>query len=129
MVTMDQERNQGVMVNDIVIPRDTKLPCSITKTYHVLHDDQKVIKCSVTQSEGEESDVEFVIIISEEPLDLPKNAKEGDPVEVTYSYDNNGKMHCVFQYMKTKKKHEINLKPEGSIDLKELKDNLDFDIE
>ncbi len=129
MVTMDQERNQGVMVNDIVIPRDTKLPCSITKTYHVLHDDQKVIKCSVTQSEGEESDVEFVIIISEEPLDLPKNAKEGDPVEVTYSYDNNGKMHCVFQYMKTKKKHEINLKPEGSKDLKELKDNLDFDIE
>ena len=129
MVTMDQERNQGVMVNDIVIPRDTKLPCSITKTYHVLHDDQKVIKCSVTQSEGEESDVEFVVIIAEEPLDLPKNVKEGDPVEITYSYDSNGKMHCVFQYMKTKKKHEINLKPEGSKDLKELKDNLDFDIE
>jgi hypothetical protein len=31
--------------------------------------------------------------------------------------------------MKSKKKHEINLKPEGSIDFKELKDNLDFDIE
>ena len=38
-------------------------------------------------------------------------------------------MHCVFKIMKSKKKHEINLKPEGSKDFKELKDNLDFEIE
>ena len=31
--------------------------------------------------------------------------------------------------MKSKKKHEISLKPEGSKDFKELKDNLDFEIE
>ena len=68
-------------------------------------------------------------VISNETLDLGKNAKAGDPIEVTYSYDTNGKMHCVFQDMKTKKKQEINLKPIGSKDFKELKDNLDFDIE
>ena len=129
MFAMDQERKQGGLVNDVVIPRDTKLPCSITKNYAVLHDDQETIDCSVTQSEGEESDVEFVMIIAKEPLKLSKNAKSGDPIEVTYSYDTNGKMHCVFQEMKSKKKHEINLKPEGSKDFKELKDNLDFDIE
>ena len=129
MFAMDQERNQGALVNDVVIPRDTKLPCSITKNYAVLQDDQKTIDCSVTQSEGEESDVEFVMIIAKEPLELSKNVKAGDPIEVTYSYDTNGKMHCVFQEMKSKKKHEISLKPEGSKDFKELKDNLDFDIE
>lgn len=129
MVMIDQERNMGVQVNDIVIPRDTKLPCSITKNYTVVTDGQKGIDCSVTQSEGEEKDIEFVNVISNETLDLGKNAKAGDPIEVTYSYDTNGKMHCVFQDMKTKKKQEINLKPIGSKDFKELKDNLDFDIE
>ena len=126
---VDQERNQGGMINDIVIPRNTKLPCSITKDYRVMYDGQKTVKCSVTQSEGEESDVEFVYIIKEEELKLSKSAKEGDPVEVTYSYDTNGVMHCVFKEMKSKNTHEMELKPEGSKDLKELKENLDFDIE
>jgi len=62
-------------------------------------------------------------------LELSKNAKAGDPIEVTYSYDINGKMHCFFEDKKTKKKHEISLKPIGSKDFKELKENLDFDIE
>jgi len=128
-ITIDQERNMGVQYNDIVIPRDTKLPCSISKTYTVMVDGQKAIDCSVTQSEGEEKDVEFVNVLSNEPLELSKNAKAGDPIEVTYSYDTSGKMHCIFQDKKTKKKHEISLKPAGSKDFKDLKDNLDFDIE
>ena len=129
MFAHDRERNVGGTVNDCVIPRDTKLPCSVTKNYQVMFDGQKEIDCTVTQSEGEESDVEFVIVIAKEPLKLSKNAKAGDPIEVTYSYDTNGMMHCVFQDMKSKKKHEINLKPEGTKDFKELKDSLDFEIE
>ena len=129
MATRDQERNQWLMVNDIVIPRDTKLPCSITKNYMVMADDQKEIDCSVTQSEGEERDKEFVHIIAQEPLKLSNKAKEGDPIKVTYSYDLNGKMHCIFEEVKSKKKQELNLKPGTSKDLKELRENLDFDIE
>ena len=77
-----------------------------------MYDGQKDIDCSVTQSEGEESDVEFVNSYTKEPLKLSKNAKAGDPIEVTYSYDTNGVMHCVFKEMKSKNKHEMNLKPE-----------------
>jgi molecular chaperone DnaK len=129
MIAIDDERKIGVELNDIVIPRNTKLPCSITKNYQVMSDNQKEIECSVTQSEGEESDPEFVNIIAKETLSLSKNAKGGDPVEVTYSYDTNGAIHCIFEDMKSKKKKEISLKPEGSKNLKDLKENLDFDIE
>ena len=41
IIAKDPEKNTFVEVNDIVIPRDTKLPCSITKNYQVLVDDQK----------------------------------------------------------------------------------------
>ena len=125
----DNERNQLIEVNDIVIPRDTKIPCSITKQYQVLADDQKRIDCSVTQSEGEERDIEFVHVIANEPLELKKGAKQGDPFKVTYSYDKNGNTHCLFEEVKSKRKHELNLKPSTSKDLKELRENLDFEIE
>ena len=72
---LDQEKDQWGVVNDVVIPRDTKLPCSITKNYAVLHDDQQTIDCSVTQSEGEESNIDFVVVIAKEPLKLSKNTK------------------------------------------------------
>ena len=31
IIVKDPEQNRYVEVNDVVIPRDTKLPCSITK--------------------------------------------------------------------------------------------------
>mgnify|MGYP001165418288 FL=1 len=90
---------------------------------------KKKIDCSVTQSEGEERDVEFINIIANEPLELRKGAKQGDPFKVTYSYDLNGSMHCIFEEVKSKKKQELNLKPGTSKDFKELRESLDFDIE
>ena len=43
MFAHDRERNVGGTVNDCVIPRDTKLPCSVTKNYQVMFDGQKEI--------------------------------------------------------------------------------------
>ena len=33
IIAKDPERDRYLEVNDVVIPRDTKLPCSITKNY------------------------------------------------------------------------------------------------
>ena len=129
IAAVDQERNQAVKINSIIIPRDTKLPASITKEYAVLYDGQESIKCTVTQSEEPEEDIEFVVIIGEEELALAKNAKAGEKIEVTYSYDLSGKVHCIFEETKSGKKRELSLKPEGSKTIKDLKENLDFDIE
>ena len=41
IIAKDPERDRYLEVNDVVIPRDTKLPCSITKDYVVLQDNQK----------------------------------------------------------------------------------------
>ena len=129
IIVKDPERDKYVEVNDIVISRDTKLPCSITKNYQVLYDDQKKIDCSVTQSEGEEKDIEFINVIANEPIELRKGAKQGDPFKVTYSYDLSGNLHCIFEEVKSKKKQELNIKPATAKDFKELRENLDFEIE
>ena len=116
-------------VNITVIPRDTPKPCSETQELAILADDQEKINCTVTQSEGEEKEIDFVEIIAEKEMNLGKGRKAGEPIKVTYSYDANETMHCVFEDVSKKKKVELSLKPEGSKTIKELKESLDFEIE
>ena len=125
----DPERNMFVKINSIIIPRDTKLPCSKTERYTTTHDGQEQIDCSVTQSEGPEKDVEFIFELHNEKLDLPKGRPAGQPIDVTYSYDQSGVVHCQFLDVNSKKKYEIEIKPAGSPDIKDLKEDLDFKIE
>ena len=116
-------------VNVTVIPRDTPLPCSETQELAIIADDQEIINCTVTQSEGEEKEIDFVEVIAEKEMNLGKGRKANEPIKVTYSYDANEMMHCVFEDVNKKKKVELSLKPEGSKTIKELKGNLDFEIE
>jgi molecular chaperone DnaK len=129
VVVKDEERNIRGIANKIIIERDTKLPCSKTVKLETLVDDQEVIECSVTQSEGPEKEQEFVTIIHQSDLALPKGRPAGQPIEVTYSYDKSGTIHCEFLDVKSKEKHEVDLKPTGSKTIQDLKDNLDFTIE
>ena len=68
-------------------------------------------------------------IIHESNLDLPKNRPAGQPIKVTYSYDKSGTIHVEFLDVNSKKKYEADLKPMGSQSIKELKKDLNFDIE
>ncbi len=125
----NKERNIMQMANCIIIPRNTKLPCSKTERYTTLVDDQQSIRCSVTQSEHPEEDRDFVNVIYEGELELPKGRPAGQPVDITFSYDQSGVIHCEFLDIGSKKKHEIELRPEGSKSIDELKEQLDFKIE
>ncbi len=129
VVAKDHERNILGVANKIIIERDTKLPCSKTVEVETLYEGQDVIECSVTQSEGPEKDKEFVTIIHESNLDLPKNRPAGQPIKVTYSYDKSGTIHVEFLDVNSKKKYEADLKPMGSQSIKDLKKDLNFDIE
>ena len=68
---------------------------------------------AATQSEGPEDNKEFVNIIHQEMLKLPKGRPAGQPVDITYSYDESGKMHCLFTDVESGNSHEIELTPES----------------
>ena len=82
------------------------------KRYTTIHEGQEEIECSVTQSEGPEDNKEFVNVIHNEMLKLPKGRPAGQPVDITYSYDESGKMHCMFTDVESGNTHEIELTPE-----------------
>jgi len=110
--------NRAIDINKVIIDRDTPLPASKTTSAQTIRDNQTAINCQITQSEGKQRDKEFVNIIHEGDLKLPSNRPKGQPVEITYSYDVSGKMHCVFEDVNSGKKYEVDVRPKSSEDLK-----------
>ena len=124
---IDPNLKQPIIRNDILIPRDTKLPYSITKEYSTLSDGQEAIQCDVTQSEHEETDMEFVTVIKNAELKLPPGRPAGQPIEVTFTYDKSGRMNCEFIDITTGDKQTLELRPDSSLNPEDAE--LDFKIE
>ena len=128
-VVENTEKDSADLINAILITRDTKLPCSKTESFVTIEDGQDRVDCSVTQSAGEETDRDFVNIIKEGELPLPKGRPKGQEIKVTFSYDKSGAMHCKFQDVKSGKNMEFDLRPKELKSTDELSKNLDFKIE
>ncbi len=121
----DIHTGKSVVGNTIIIERDTKLPVSVTKRYTTVNEGQEELECNVTQSEGPEDNKEFVNIIHQEMLKLPKGRPANQPIDITYSYDESGKMHCMFTDVESGNSHEIELTPETTATLDDAKKQIE----
>ncbi len=84
--------------NETMLAKNTPLPCSQTKTFYTMTDGQTAVECEIKQSLAEQGDPDFATTIWKGLLDnLPPNRPQGRPIEVTFSYDENGMMHCKYK--------------------------------
>lgn len=74
----------GSTFNHVVIPRNTKVPCTHEQNTRTLLDGQNALDIKVTQ--GEERDPELVTVVGAGELSLPAYPK-GAPLKVIYAYD------------------------------------------
>ena len=74
--------------------------------------------CIRDRSEGREKNTEFVNIIHQGELKFPDKKPKGRPIDVTYTYDTSGKLHCIFEDEATKEKYEVSIRPESAEDLR-----------
>ena len=70
------------------------MPCSASKDFATLVEDQTHLLARVTQGEG--GDPRYVTIIGEATLKLPFTRPKGTPFWVTVSYDLDGLMQATF---------------------------------
>ncbi len=90
-------RNDYKHVNSIIIKRNTPIPCSETQDLYTLYDNQGKVNVSVTQ--GEETDLDLVTVIATNELPLPPHTPKRSVIRITYSYDKNQCMDCVFEHL------------------------------
>lgn len=106
-LSYDENLQKEKLKNSILIAKNTPLPCSETQTFYTIGDNQQGIEIEITQ--GEDTDPDFVNIIKKEEMELPQNRPAGQPIEVTYAYDENQMMKCTFKDINAGTVKEINV--------------------
>jgi molecular chaperone DnaK len=79
-------------LNKIIIPKNTPLPASKTKTFKTSKAGQRSVAITVLEGESERPEVCAQVGVCA-IRDLPPNLPAGWPVKVSYSYKANGQLH------------------------------------
>ncbi len=108
---------------DYLIPRNSKLPYSQTKTYYTIQEQQSSFALRVMEQRQEPSEVvEENTLVHEKPLQLPVPLPLNSPLEVTYSLDSQGLLHIRVKEPKSGKDFEVEVDRRGKISDQEIKD-------
>lgn len=113
------ERTDGrdpVEENCILIAKDRIVPCSVSREYYTVEHGQTSVLCRLTECDNaEERDPRFVSILGSAHLTLPPNRPAGQKVEVTYSIDENLKLHCQYRDIASGEVESIDLAVSPSV--------------
>ena len=99
---MDDQTQRVKLENTIIIKKNTPIPCEQTEVFHTVSDGQDELDFQLTQ--GEDSDPDFVNVVLKETMRIPSGREAGQPIEVTYKYDENQLMTCVVHDVNSGKK-------------------------
>ena len=106
-------------VNHIMIPRNTTLPYSVTKTFQTNKDGQTRI--SVQVMEGDAPDPTACALLGKCRITgLPENLPKGTPVEVTYSFDKAGRISVSAREKLTGKEAKTEIERRGVLTEEEV---------
>ncbi len=99
------------MGNSLVIPKNTRIPCSMSRTYTTSEDNEELIEVDVTQ--GEDKDPRYVDVIGKISLNVPAGRPAGCQVKVTYSYDENQRVSATILDEESGKAKEVAIDYKG----------------
>jgi molecular chaperone DnaK len=100
------------LMNSIVIPKNTPIPCSRTQVYQTSEDNERVIEVEITQ--GEDEDPRYVDIIGRITLEVPANRPKGCEVAVTFSYDENQRVRALVVDKQSGRSREVAVSYKGA---------------
>ncbi len=100
------------LMNSVVIPKNTPIPCSHTQIYQTSEDNEKIIEVDITQ--GEDDDAKFVDVIGRITLEVPPNRPKGCEIAVTFSYDENQRVRALILDKQSGRSQEVAVSYKGA---------------
>ncbi len=82
VILLDNATNRDV--NEVIIPRNTKIPAKFSTSASTVQDNQKTVLVQVTQ--GDDTNPDYVVEIGSKEIPLPPYPK-GSPLGIAYAYD------------------------------------------
>jgi molecular chaperone DnaK len=92
-VKISDPDNRARKINHIMIPKNTAVPCKFTQRFSTNSANQQAIHVYILEGDARDPDA-CTMIGDFRIVNLPPNLPAGSPVEVTYSYDANGRIHA-----------------------------------
>jgi molecular chaperone DnaK len=77
-----------ILENSIIIPKNSKIPCSFSQEYGTVYENQTSVEIEVLQ--GEDKDPEHCVELGKARLENLPPSPAGSPLEITFQYDENG---------------------------------------
>ncbi len=107
-VKISDPNDRARKINHIMIPKNTAIPYDITQKFVTNSDNQQRIHICVL--EGDAIDPDACTTIGDFRIyNLPPNLPAGSPVEVTYSYDKNGRISVKARELTSNKEAETEI--------------------
>jgi molecular chaperone DnaK len=109
----------GKTVNHVMIPRNSKLPTEVKRTFATSEPNQQRVNIKVI--EGDAPDPAACSLLGNCRITgLPKDLPKGSPIEVTYSFDSAGRVHVRAVDTTGGKQAEIAIERKGGLNANEL---------
>jgi molecular chaperone DnaK len=109
----------GKTVNHVMIPRNSKLPTEVKRTFATSEPNQQRVTIKVI--EGDAPDPAACSLLGNCRITgLPKDLPKGSPIEVTYSFDSSGRVHVRAVDTTGGKQAEIAIERKGGLSANEL---------
>ncbi len=100
------------LMNSIVIPKNSTIPCSRTQVYQTSEDNERIIEVDITQ--GEDEDAKFIDVIGRITLEVPPNRPKGCEIAVTFSYDENQRVRALIVDKQSGRSKEVAVSYKGA---------------
>lgn len=92
-IEITNPQNRTEKVNHVMIPRNTPIPFAKTQRFTTTVPNQQRVHVRILQ--GEVEDIDACTLIGDfRVVDLPPNLPQGSPIEISYNYDANGRIHA-----------------------------------
>ena len=109
-IALHEAYSETALFNRVLIEKGLPVPHSVVKRLHTTEEEgRKGIQLIITQGKKSERDLGKVKVLHDKYIPIRPNAKAGELIEITYSYDSNGVMECVVHEITTNKKTKLNL--------------------
>jgi len=114
-VKITDPNNRDRKINHIMIPKNTQIPFDVSQKFVTNSANQRRIHVYIL--EGEVPDPDACTQVGDFRItDLPPNLPAGSPVEVTYRYDANGRIHASAIEMTANKAAETEIVRDSGLD-------------
>jgi molecular chaperone DnaK len=109
----------GKTVNHVMIPRNSKLPTEVTRTFVTSEPNQQRVNVKVIEGDAPDPDA-CSLLGNCRITGLPKNLPKGSPIEVVYAFDASGRVRVRAHDKTGGKEAEIEIERKGGLTANQL---------